>query len=229
MLRCLRPDKCVPAIANFVEANLGRRFVEPPTFDLHGAFQDSTCSMPLIFILSPGADPVKPLMRYAERQGMSGAFDYISLGQGQGPKAEKLIRTGKENGRWVLLMNCHLYVSWMSVLEKEVEDAAKPAEPEVTATPLRMFRCVPHLRDPRRSRSRFRSRPWSSLLTAHLSPRGARAKRRWDPRSKCTTWCAASPATFRASPDAPSSSSAGQADQDEQDLRLLLPHWLAAV
>ena len=44
---------------------------------------------------------------------MGDRLDYISLGQGQGPKAEKLIKDGKDKGRWVLLMNCHLYVSWM--------------------------------------------------------------------------------------------------------------------
>eukprot|EP00966_Prymnesium_polylepis_P200127 4637788-Prymnesium_polylepis.1 len=49
-------------------------------------------------------------------------LEYISLGQGQGPKAEKMITDGKTNGKWVLLMNCHLYVSWMATLEKEVED-----------------------------------------------------------------------------------------------------------
>jgi dynein heavy chain len=122
VLRCLRPDKCVPAIQLYVEGTLGRRFIEPPAFDLGAAFADSSISLPLIFILSPGADPVKGLLAYAEKEGMSDRLDYISLGQGQGPKAEKLIKDGKENGRWVLLMNCHLYVSWMSTLEKEVED-----------------------------------------------------------------------------------------------------------
>ena len=53
---------------------------------------------------------------------MGSRLDYISLGQGQGPKAERLIKEGKEQGRWVLLMNCHLYVSWLTRLEKEVED-----------------------------------------------------------------------------------------------------------
>ena len=122
VLRCVRPDKCVPAIQNFVEASLGRRFIEPPPFDLGAAFNDSSVGMPLIFVLSSGADPVKALLKFADDEGMGSQLDYISLGQGQGPKAEKLIKEGKEQGRWVLLMNCHLYVSWMASLEKEVED-----------------------------------------------------------------------------------------------------------
>ena len=30
--------------------------------------------------------------------GIGSKLDYITLGQGQGPKAEKLIKTGKEQG-----------------------------------------------------------------------------------------------------------------------------------
>ena len=70
MLRCVRPDKCVPAIQNFVEASIGRRFIEPPPFDLHAAFNDSSVNLPLIFILSSGADPVNGLLIYAESAGM---------------------------------------------------------------------------------------------------------------------------------------------------------------
>lgn len=73
-----------PAITNFVREKLGQKFVEPPPFDLAKSYQDSNCCAPLIFILSPGADPTMALLKFAEDKGFSGnKFNSISLGQGQ--------------------------------------------------------------------------------------------------------------------------------------------------
>eukprot|EP01105_Mastigella_eilhardi_P018534 TRINITY_DN42_c0_g2_i2.p1 TRINITY_DN42_c0_g2~~TRINITY_DN42_c0_g2_i2.p1 ORF type:complete len:4316 (+),score=1161.39 TRINITY_DN42_c0_g2_i2:1869-12950(+) len=121
VLRCFRPDAMISAIQDFISKKLGAKFVEPPEFDLHGAFNDSARDVFLIFVLSPGADPQADLNRFAEEKRFSRKLDSISLGQGQGPRAEAMIQEAMEKGLWVLLQNCHLATSWMPTLEKILE------------------------------------------------------------------------------------------------------------
>tara|TARA_A100001015_G_scaffold318620_1_gene439042 strand:- start:2088 stop:4487 length:2400 start_codon:yes stop_codon:yes gene_type:complete len=121
VVRALRLDKVIDAVLNFVEEKLGKRFIEPPPFDLKASFSDATNLTPIIFVLSTGADPLEDLLRFATEMRMIKKLNQISLGQGQAPKATQMISTGIEKGTWVLLQNCHLMATWMTEFERIVD------------------------------------------------------------------------------------------------------------
>jgi len=113
-LRTIRPDKLIPAVQNYVVSEVGEKFITPPPFDLGKIYADSSSTSPLIFILSPGSDPFASLSSFATAK--KKAIKPISLGQGQGPVAVRMIQEGQKTGDWVVLQNCHLAVTWMPTL-----------------------------------------------------------------------------------------------------------------
>lgn len=98
LLRMLRPDKVVPAIQDFVASSLGAKFTEPPPFDLAGSYEESSNTVPLLFVLSPGSDPTAALLQFADSRGYGSKIAVISMGQGQGPKAAALIDSARKAG-----------------------------------------------------------------------------------------------------------------------------------
>ncbi|KAF5308522.1 hypothetical protein FQR65_LT06187 [Abscondita terminalis] len=120
-VRCIRQDRLSFSITNFLINQMGPKFIEPPVLDIKSVLEESVAQTPLIFVLSPGVDPITALMQLAEASNMGNRFQTLSLGQGQAPIATRMIQTGTKDGNWVFLANCHLSLSWMPKLDKIVE------------------------------------------------------------------------------------------------------------
>ncbi|XP_028297484.1 dynein heavy chain 6, axonemal-like, partial [Gouania willdenowi] len=126
LIKSFMDEKVVFAATEFVIVNLGKQFVENPPVDLANLYNDMSPSTPLVFILSTGSDPMGALQRFAKERGCLDRVESISLGQGQGPIAEKMIREALQSGNWVFLQNCHLAVSWMLAMEELIKTFNEP-------------------------------------------------------------------------------------------------------
>uniref|UniRef100_A0A673UGS7 Dynein axonemal heavy chain 6 n=1 Tax=Suricata suricatta TaxID=37032 RepID=A0A673UGS7_SURSU len=127
LIKCCKEEKVVFALTDFVIENLGKRFIETPPVDLPTLYQDMSSNTPLIFILSTGSDPMGAFQRFARESGYSERVQSISLGQGQGPIAERMIKDAMKSGNWVFLQNCHLAVSWMLAMEELIKTFTDPS------------------------------------------------------------------------------------------------------
>lgn len=74
--------------------------MEPIPFSIEPGYNDSSATIPLIFILSAGSDPMASLLKFADDHGQR--VEAVSLGQGQGPVAQQWINLGKKEGFWVV-------------------------------------------------------------------------------------------------------------------------------
>ncbi|XP_058790035.1 dynein axonemal heavy chain 7-like [Phymastichus coffea] len=121
LIRILWPDKIISKVTEFVESVMGSNN-NIAVCNITRPYQESTCLVPLIFILPSYSSPFAIVNRFAKISGYSTKLHSLSLGPLQGQKAELLIEIARKNGEWVFLHNCHLALSWMAKLEKICEN-----------------------------------------------------------------------------------------------------------
>jgi len=128
ILKIFRVDRVYNGIKNFiVEKHRSEHFIIPPPPQYDKIFEQTNCNSPVVFILSPGADPYSDVAKLGENKGFtSNKFKALALGQGMGPQAIENLKTGAQRGHWVMLQNCHLLTKWLKELEKELEQLTKP-------------------------------------------------------------------------------------------------------
>ena len=66
LVKCFREEKVTFAITEFVCVEQGKEFVESPAVDLQLLYEDMSSTIPLVFVLSTGSDPMNAFLRFAK-------------------------------------------------------------------------------------------------------------------------------------------------------------------
>ena len=120
MIQVVRPDRLESAMTQFVREAFNNEAVQPAQFILKNLYENETsCTDPILFIISPGSDPSAELQQFAEQVIGRSGYHELAMGGGQNEIAIETIKMAAQKGEWVCLKNLHLVTPWLSVLEKE--------------------------------------------------------------------------------------------------------------
>jgi dynein heavy chain len=98
---------------------MGPEYIKPRYPNIKDLYDMSDCNTPILYILSPGADPRNDIIGKKEELEIN-LFEE-SLGQGSEEKSEEAIKTAAVKGTWVFLQNCHLLKKWLPALDRLID------------------------------------------------------------------------------------------------------------
>jgi dynein heavy chain len=116
LVRAMREDRTVLASNQFVREVLGDEYVQPVTDQIADIFEESRAHVPVLYLLSAGADPTGPIDEFAKKKKQF-PTGKVSMGEEMEIPAAQLIEQGFQAGRWVVLNNCHLSLEFMAQME----------------------------------------------------------------------------------------------------------------
>ncbi|KAF4726099.1 Cytoplasmic dynein 2 heavy chain 1 [Perkinsus olseni] len=139
IVQALRPDRLESALTKFTTEVIFLDYdclvvltvpsISPSTSSLHTLCQAAEGFRPILFIVTPGADPTRDLTELAASTGQK--LVSMAIGGGNEQDALEMLRNGMVEGHWVLIMNLHLALAWAGKIEVELRNGK----------PHRDFRC----------------------------------------------------------------------------------------
>jgi dynein heavy chain len=118
LVRSLRMDRTQLSCKSFIRGTpaMGVKFVEPVTDTIDSIFDGMVAEIPVVFLLSTGADPTDSISLLARKRKAPPPAT-VSLGEGQAVVAIRAMNAAAANGTWVLLQNCELGLDLMDQME----------------------------------------------------------------------------------------------------------------
>nr|DBA32514.1 TPA: hypothetical protein GDO54_000298 [Pyxicephalus adspersus] len=120
VVQAIRPDRLQSTMALFACKTLGLKELSPAPLNLKRLSKDTLAIEPILIIISPGADPSQELQELASSEVGRECYREVAMGQGQADLAIQTLRECAREGEWLCLKNLHLVISWLPVLEKEL-------------------------------------------------------------------------------------------------------------
>ncbi|XP_064627182.1 dynein axonemal heavy chain 5-like isoform X2 [Lineus longissimus] len=114
LIRCWCPDRTLPMSRLYVAETMGVRYAEGVILNMEAMWEESDTRTPMVCFLSMGSDPTDNIERLGKQKGLK--VGSISMGQGQEVHARRLLQVSMQEGRWILLQNCHLGLNFMDEL-----------------------------------------------------------------------------------------------------------------
>lgn len=146
LIRSVREDRTLVAASKFIAQVLGQEYVDPISYPIPDIWAESKYSIPILFLLSPGADPTSAIDEFARKK--KKVTEKVSMGEGQEEPARKAIRTHMESGGWVILQNCQLGLKFMEEIEQLIISMQNPESTKPNEDFRLWITCEPHKQFP---------------------------------------------------------------------------------
>lgn len=102
VIRSLREDRTKIASRDFIRYQLGQKFINPVSYQIHTIFEISMPTRPVLYLVTEGGDPTQVIEDFSRKLKIP-SLDIVSMGQGQERNAREAVTSAMSEGGWALL------------------------------------------------------------------------------------------------------------------------------